>query len=571
MTPNRWQRIEQIFQSALEMDLEERAAFLAKACADDHSLRSEVESLIAAHYQAGSFIASGELSASEETVLIEGQEVGHYKIVSLLGRGGMGEVYLAEDTRLGRKVALKLLPPGFTKDQDRVRRFQREARAASALNHPNIITIFDIGQSDDLHFIAAEFIDGPTLRALIGKEELSRLIELIAQVADGLAKAHSSGIVHRDLKPENIMVTKDGFAKVLDFGLAKLVEPALDGKGSEAATKPIEQTRPGLLIGTVGYMSPEQAQGREVDHRSDVFSFGCMLYEAVTARRPFEGDSTIEVLHRIVYEQPPAVSDFNRDCPAGLRQIIRKCLVKDPERRYQSIKDAAIDLREVIEECGDELSSSGARPARAATKEIIGKATLPEPALSDADPEVLRTTRFSRASVALTILGLIAAIMMWPADQKWLLNSEMRLECPKVVATNKAREVVNSLGYDATNFRERNLHFHSTSIDLGRISRESGLFETHRAIREGRAAAWKMILTKSPEIVGESSGAFKQGEFSIEIDNRGRLLSFETLPKETVEGGEIESGWRKCAAHTFDRSGRLSNRCRKKSLSSGAC
>ncbi|MEW6212329.1 MAG: serine/threonine-protein kinase, partial [Acidobacteriota bacterium] len=531
MNPERWERIERIFQSALEIDSRERAAFLDHACADDHSLRSEVESLIAAHNQAGSFIASAP-SANDQTILIEGREVGHYHVLSLIGRGGMGEVYLAEDTRLGRKVALKLLPSDFIKDDDRVRRFQREARAASSLNHPNIITVFDIGQSDRLHFIAAEFIDGPTFRALMGREELSRLIELLAQVADGLAKAHSSGIIHRDLKPENIMVTKDGFAKVLDFGLAKLIASPLpaDDNRSEAATSPAE-TRPGILVGTVGYMSPEQAQGKAVDHRSDIFSFGCILYEAVTGRRPFEGDSTIEVLHKIIYDQPPAVSDFNSNCPTELQRIIRRCLVKDPDRRYHSIKDAAIDLREVVEECR-EFSSSGSRRAaeQAITKEMVRDTIIAEPMMSDHDPRVRQMTRFSGSGIALAILALAGAIIIWPAYRKAEVGSELKLEYPRAVALSKAREVAASLGYDATGLKEH-AYFEATDQVLRLVAAGQGVEEARRFAREGRAAVWNVTFARPDKAVFYSLPLnLDAGEITVSISPRGQLISFSAAP-----------------------------------------
>ncbi|HKY04631.1 MAG TPA: protein kinase, partial [Blastocatellia bacterium] len=300
--------------------------------------------------------------------------ISHYSIQSRLGAGGMGEVYKALDTRLDRPVALKILPPDLVSDEDRVRRFIQEAKAASALNHPHIVTIYEIGQSQPemsgaqeattggfpahatvVHYIAMEFIEGDTLRARIhrDKTELKRLLEYLAQAAEGLSKAHGAGIVHRDLKPENIMVTTDGYAKILDFGLAKLIEPRRPQSDDpeEAATVMMEQsTIPGMVMGTVGYMSPEQVQGRPVDHRSDIFSFGCLLYETATGQRPFQGDSMIDSLHKVVYAHPPLIRDFNPEAPSELQRIIRKCLAKNPDERYQSIKDVALDLRELIKD-----------------------------------------------------------------------------------------------------------------------------------------------------------------------------------------------------------------------------
>ena len=300
--------------------------------------------------------------------LTPGDKPGRYEICSKIGEGGMGEVYLAEDTELRRKVALKVLPREVASNQSRMRRFKQEAQAAAALNHPNIAHIYEIGISstvregdvvsvaDEIHFIAMEFIDGVTLRELIhGRQtDLPKLLRHLQHVAEGLAKAHAAGIVHRDLKPDNIMVTREGHTKILDFGLAKLLEPQRtsahhsDGL-SEVPTALMQQhSTPGAVMGTVGYMSPEQAQGRidEIDHRSDIFSFGCILYEAITRRRAFDGKDAIESLNKIIREQPPAITDAPRD----LQKLVRRCLQKDPEERYQTIKDVAIEIKEVRRE-----------------------------------------------------------------------------------------------------------------------------------------------------------------------------------------------------------------------------
>src|SRR5436309_8273950 len=286
--------------------------------------------------------------------------ISHYRIVSKIGAGGMGDVYLAQDTKLDRKVALKILPGDVAANQDRMRRFVQEAKAAAALNHPNIAHIYEIGESADVNFIAMEFIDGMTLREKIHPErtELSKLLRHLQHVAEGLAKAHASGIVHRDLKPDNIMVTREGHAKILDFGLAKLIEPQHISQTSpqgvsEVATAILQQhSKPGVVLGTVGYMSPEQAQGRvnEIDHRSDIFSFGCILYEALTRRKAFEGTDAIDSLNKIIREQPTPIANFNPDVPYDLQRIVRRCLAKDPEERYQTIKDVAIEIKEVRRE-----------------------------------------------------------------------------------------------------------------------------------------------------------------------------------------------------------------------------
>src|SRR5881296_3911433 len=292
--------------------------------------------------------------------LAAGTNLGRYEIRSKIGEGGMGEVYLAQDTKLDRKVALKILPAEVASHRDRMERFVREAKAAAALNHQNIAHIYEIDESDGTHFIAMEFVDGFTLRQLIhdSQTDLSKLLRFLQHAAEGLAKAHAAGIVHRDLKPDNIMVTREGHAKILDFGLAKLVEPMRQKPDrerglSEVATAILQQhSKPGVVLGTVGYMSPEQAQGRvnEIDHRSDIFSFGCILYEAVTRHKAFEGKDAIDSLNKIIREQPTPIANFDPDVPYDLQRIVRRCLAKDPEERYQTIKDVAIEIKEVRRE-----------------------------------------------------------------------------------------------------------------------------------------------------------------------------------------------------------------------------
>ncbi|HZE68953.1 MAG TPA: serine/threonine-protein kinase [Pyrinomonadaceae bacterium] len=288
-----------------------------------------------------------------------GTLLGRYEIRCKIGAGGMGEVYLAKDTTLERIVALKILRTEVASDEDRMRRFVQEAKAAAALNHPNIAHIYDIGEADGAKFMTMEFIDGVTLREKIhgDKTELRKLLEYLAQVARGLGKAHEAGIVHRDLKPDNVMITGDGYAKVLDFGLAKLVEPqhlsSLGANSAEVDTLLIsapQHSTPGMVLGTLGYMSPEQAQGKvkKVDRRSDIFSFGCLLYEAATKHRPFEADSAVDTLHKIVYEPAPPIRDFNPVAPPGLQRIVRRCMAKDPEERFQNIRDVVLELEDLL-------------------------------------------------------------------------------------------------------------------------------------------------------------------------------------------------------------------------------
>ena len=319
--------------------------------------------------------------------LPSGTKLGRYEIRSLLGAGGMGEVYLAQDTKLDRKVALKILPAEVASNRHRMERFVREAKSAAALNHPYIAQIFEIGEHDGAHFIAMEFIDGVTLSEMIHRDKatLEKLLKYLVQVAEGLTKAHAAGIVHRDLKPDNIMITRDGFAKILDFGLAKLIEAQrslVDGAdpSSEIVTAAMPQhSVPGTVIGTVGYMSPEQAQGKtnEIDHRSDIFSFGCLLFEVVTRHRPFESDSRVKTLYKIVYEPAPPITDFKPSASPELQRIIRRCLAKDADERYQTIKDLAIELKELRRAMENiETTMPSSAPSEASGAEAPGGQTL---------------------------------------------------------------------------------------------------------------------------------------------------------------------------------------------------
>ncbi|MGH9461017.1 MAG: protein kinase domain-containing protein, partial [Vicinamibacteria bacterium] len=287
-----------------------------------------------------------------------GSTVAHYKILEKIGAGGMGEVYLAEDTKLKRRVSLKFLPEELTRNDERKQRFIQEARAAAAIQHPHIAAVYDVDEADGRTFIAMEYVPGQSLRKAIesGKLDFRRSLELGFQIADGLAKAHEKGVVHRDVKPDNVLVSEDGYAKIIDFGLAKLLEPLVSA-GDSAETETKLKTRDGLVMGTVSYMSPEQARGETIDARSDIFSFGVLFYEMISGRSPFQKKSVAESLSAVLHETPPALSS-STELPADVRRVLRKAMAKDLSERYQSMKDVAIDLKEIRDE---NLSSS--RPA----------------------------------------------------------------------------------------------------------------------------------------------------------------------------------------------------------------
>ena len=346
MTPERWQKIESVLHEALDLPASERQSFLTTICAGDDALKAEADSLLNSFVEADDFLEEPAIAQDAKVVLDLdpedriGREIGPYKIQKRLGRGGMGEVYLAHDTRLGRQVALKLLPSYFASDDARLKRFQSEARAASALNHPNILTIYEVGESDSEYYIATEFIDGLTIRELIKQRtfSLAEIFKCVEQIASALSAAHAAGIVHRDIKPENIMVREDGLVKILDFGIAKLLET----DNPKSSTGFTTHTEMGLVLGTVNYMSPEQARGLPVDERTDIWSFGVVIYEILTGGLPFRGATRMDTLVQILEREPPAMSRMHTWL---FQSLVDKCLAKDPRERYPSIKELVDDLK----------------------------------------------------------------------------------------------------------------------------------------------------------------------------------------------------------------------------------
>ncbi|HWW77194.1 MAG TPA: serine/threonine-protein kinase, partial [Pyrinomonadaceae bacterium] len=383
MTPERHRQIGELFHAALEVGARERDDFLERACAGDAGLRREVESLIRSHEDGGGVIdepalsvAAGLLAGDESEHFIGQTLAGRYRVLSLLGAGGMGRVYLAEDAELGRRVALKLLPEHLTHDEEQARRFRQEARAASALNHPNILTVYGIEQANGTSVIASEYIAGETLRERLSRGALppAEALDIAAQIASALRAAHEAGIVHRDVKPENVMLRPDGYVKVLDFGIAKLVTSRNADFGlrideSAAFINPRPDTRnpqttlPGLIMGTDRYMSPEQARGQEVDARADVWSLGCVLYEMLAGGPPFEGETAGDVVAAVLKAEPAPLPRVAKNVPAELQRIVTRCLEKDRERRYQSAEELLNDLRRLRKRF-QAWDGDGARPRR---------------------------------------------------------------------------------------------------------------------------------------------------------------------------------------------------------------
>jgi TolB-like protein len=378
MTPERYNKIGEIFHAALELNAREREVFMERECAGDADLRREVESLIRSHEEGGGIIDEPALALAAELLAVDGAEqvvgqtlAGRYRVLSLVGAGGMGRVYLAEDAELGRRVALKLLPEHLTHDAEQARRFRQEARAASALNHPNILTVHDITEADGISVIASEYIEGETLRERLSRGPVppTEALDISAQIASALRSAHEAGIVHRDVKPENVMLRPDGYVKVLDFGIAKLAPPRADVAKDNKQNGSEIKTHPGLIMGTHRYMSPEQARGQEVDARTDVWSLGCVLYEMLAGDPPFTGETTSDVMAAVLKTAPKPLAQITTGTPVELQRIVRKCLEKDREERYPAVKDLCDDLRRLrkrLEAEGDGGAAPSARSRLAA-------------------------------------------------------------------------------------------------------------------------------------------------------------------------------------------------------------
>jgi serine/threonine protein kinase/Tfp pilus assembly protein PilF len=357
MNGERWQQVNDLFHLAAERSPEDRAAFLDEACQGDKALYREVESLLASYERAENFIESPafevapDLLTSDISGALVGELISHYRIESLIGVGGMSEVYLARDERLGRRIALKVLSKRLAADEAQLSRFETEARSASALNHPNILTVYEIGAEGNRQFIATEFIEGITLRASLarGRMNLHAALEVAVQVASALAAAHEAGVVHRDIKPENIMLRPDGYAKVLDFGIAKLTEQA-PASEYQLGTMTELQTRPGLVLGTAHYMSPEQTRGQNVDARSDIWSLGVVLYEMIGGIPPFRGETPSDCIASILRTEPRPLSEILSDVPLKLESILQKALRKNRNERYPTIKEMLADLRNLRQE-----------------------------------------------------------------------------------------------------------------------------------------------------------------------------------------------------------------------------
>jgi len=426
MDLERWRQIDALLLSVLEREAGDRVAFLEQACAGDESLKTELESLLSSGaealglFETPAFESAAALLSEHIPALVEGQPIGHYQVLSFLGAGGMGEVYLAEDTKLRRKIALKLLPGEFTRHQERLRRFQQEAQAASALNHPNILTIHELGEVDGRQFIATEFVEGETLRERLKRSllTLAEALDIAIQIASALATAHKAGIIHRDIKPENIMLRHDGYVKVLDFGLAKLTEqaePAIKMHGADDVN-----ISSGLVMGTVKYMSPEQACGQQVDLRSDIFSFGVVLYEMIAGDAPFNGKDSNELVSAIVKKEPAPLAKATDE----MQRLVGKALSKKKEDRYQTIEEFLVDLKslredQAVKRVGAQTASPRINGSALATSEaeLISTATTVQHVVSGIK-RYKTTTALIVVTLAIIAVGLVVGLNRL-GNKKW--------------------------------------------------------------------------------------------------------------------------------------------------------
>jgi serine/threonine protein kinase len=411
MEPNRWQKIESVFNATLGLPEGDRPAFLDRACEGDRLLRQEVDSLISEVDQPDDFLSQTALTLGarvlfqEQAESLTGKTLGAYNILKPLGSGGMGDVFLAEDPRLERLVALKLLPVSLTRDHDRARRFQQEARAASAISHPNIAHIYEFGQVGDRDYLVMEYVEGKTLRELLMANaiDFEQALDIALQVGQALQAAHEAAVVHRDIKPENIMIRRDGYVKVLDFGLAKIANrreenPDYQRKlGSSLDTTPLD-TRPGLIMGTTAYMSPEQLRGQAVDHRTDIWSLGVTLYEMLAGVQPFVGKTPSDISAATLLKEPEGLvlNHLSGDEASKLQKIILRALHKDVDQRYASAADFVNELEEI------QLSFNQAR----SSSQLFSAVPIPE-----RRAEAKRGLARNRAAV-ITVAGSIGVLAL---------------------------------------------------------------------------------------------------------------------------------------------------------------
>lgn len=430
MEKERWEKAKKIFEQAIAIAPESRANFLNEACSDDKTVRLEVEELLNSFDETKSFLETPIVSLKQNK-LKNGQILGHYKIIEPIGAGGMGEVFLATDTRLKRKVALKLLSAEFTADKEKLLRFEQEAFAASMLNHPNILTIYEIGAIDNVNFIATEFIEGETLRDKIKHGDLTfqEILDISTQTVSAISAAHEAGLIHRDIKPENIMIRRDNLVKVLDFGLAKTVKPI----DIEESGKTLVHTKQGVIMGTVCYMSPEQTRGKDVDARSDLWSFGVVLYEMIAGNIPFDGETASDCIAAILKTNP---APLHTETPDELQRIVSKTLRQNKDERYQTAKDLLVDLKNLKQDLDftEKLERDGSGNFSSKRKTIVRRENTNEQAaktITSLSVEYVRSHKIRAGLVLMILLAGISSISYYLLREK-TTTANQPLEIAKI-------------------------------------------------------------------------------------------------------------------------------------------
>ena len=453
--------------------------------------------------------------------LTAGSSVGRYQIQNLLGSGGMGEVYRAVDPTLGRPVALKVLRAELSGDPERMSRFVHEARAASALNHPNILTIHEVGDHAGSRFLVSELVEGETLRERVARGPLTlrEILDITIQTASALSAAHAASIVHRDIKPDNLMLRPDGYVKVLDFGVATFARRRATSVDAEVTIAPSIETSAGTIVGTIAYMSPEQARGLPVDGRSDCYSLGVVLYELVTGRAPFTAPTTTDLLVAILEREAPPVRSVARGLPLQLEWIIEKALEKDPNLRYQSIADLRVDLQRL------KTALEAGRLTAAASDAGPDPNVVIERALTDDSPEVAAMSRVSRLTL---VIGAAAAVVLGVAMSIYHLarpGAELPLQLPRGGVLIKARDTVENFGYSNPGSRTDTSFI--DAVDIEEITSMAGLPAARDAIREGTPVAyWRAGITHTASPSGSLEP--KAGDYTVRLDPKGQIVAFAT-------------------------------------------
>lgn len=522
MEPERWAQVSRIFNSAIELDSEAREAYVERECGADESLAHEVKRLIENHQQASAqdFIAEpafANQSSSGSKTLSAGQRLGPYLILQHLGTGGMGEVYLATDARLDRRVALKVLSGEVAHDKRRMQRFQQEARMASSLNQPNILTIFEFGEINSLNLLATEYIDGETLRQYLRshKLKLTEILDISIQILSALDAAHEAKIVHRDIKPENVMIrSRDHVVKVLDFGLAKATESASSTHASDLEGDTQYKTAAGTLLGTVNYMSPEQAQGFHVDERTDLWSTGVVIYEMVTGQTPFKGRTRSHTLVDILENEPVSLSEASTFAvPDELKRIVDKALTKELDERYQTAKDMLIDLRKLRKQLDVE-----AEMRRSVGPALVAQSQTSQTTTSITGTPTVEARGWQTSRAIKYVILLFAAIVV--GGGIWFANKSRQVQKPPS-QTAAAPVTEQSLTYSITVQKYRNNKPFEEPFQLAKEM----LFERDYQIRlnvNGPKSGYLYILNEGPHDKG------KPAEFVVLFpspkSNRGSAL-----------------------------------------------